>query len=173
VRDGQGLRDTFSFVPPYLRTEEGKGFGGLPWFSEYGFQQTRGFARSSCGWCSSTWDATACSATWPRHLALARTLADLVDARAGSSSAWRRSSCRSCASASCHPAGTAIPPPPMRSTSGSWSGPGRRARLLTNATVGGRFALRACVLHYGTSESDLELLVRAVREAGARLVRAG
>jgi len=38
--------------------------------------------------------------------------------------------------------------------------------FLTNATVGGRFALRACVLHYGTSESDLELLVRAVREAG-------
>src|SRR5204862_3104743 len=43
VRDGALLRDTFSFVPPYLRTEEGKGFGGLPWFSEYGVQQTRGF----------------------------------------------------------------------------------------------------------------------------------
>src|SRR6185436_8858761 len=35
VRDAQGLRDTFSFVPSYLRTEEGKGFGGLPWFAEY------------------------------------------------------------------------------------------------------------------------------------------
>ncbi len=32
-----------ALVPAYLRTEEGKGFGGLPWFSEYGFQQTRGF----------------------------------------------------------------------------------------------------------------------------------
>src|SRR5215212_5299851 len=43
VRDGALLRETFSLVPPYLRTEEGKGFGGLPWYSEYGFQQTRGF----------------------------------------------------------------------------------------------------------------------------------
>ena len=43
VRDGRLLRDAWSLVPPYLRTEEGKGFGGLPWYSEYGFQQTRGF----------------------------------------------------------------------------------------------------------------------------------
>ncbi len=38
VRDAANLRNTFSLVPPYIRTEEGKGFGGLPWFSEYGFQ---------------------------------------------------------------------------------------------------------------------------------------
>jgi aromatic-L-amino-acid decarboxylase len=43
LRDGQLLRDSFSLVPAYLRTEPGRGFGGLPWFSEYGFQQTRGF----------------------------------------------------------------------------------------------------------------------------------
>ena len=33
IRDGALLRETFSLVPPYLRTEEGKGFGGLPWYS--------------------------------------------------------------------------------------------------------------------------------------------
>src|SRR5207245_197373 len=43
VRDGVVLREAFSLVPPYLRTREGKGFGGLPWFSEYGPEQTRGF----------------------------------------------------------------------------------------------------------------------------------
>src|SRR5207245_10777045 len=43
VRDGVVLREAFSLVSPYLRTEEGKGFGGLPWFSEYGPEQTRGF----------------------------------------------------------------------------------------------------------------------------------
>ena len=44
VREGMNLRSTFSLVPPYLQTD-GKtdGVGGLPWFSEYGFQQTRGF----------------------------------------------------------------------------------------------------------------------------------
>ena len=43
VRDGALLRDTFSLVPPYIRTEPGKGIGNLPWFAEYGIQQTRGF----------------------------------------------------------------------------------------------------------------------------------
>jgi aromatic-L-amino-acid/L-tryptophan decarboxylase len=44
VRDARHMRATFSLVPPYLQTD-GKtdGVGGLPWFSEYGFQQTRGF----------------------------------------------------------------------------------------------------------------------------------
>jgi aromatic-L-amino-acid/L-tryptophan decarboxylase len=44
VREGSVLRQTFSLVPPYLQTEgKPEGVGGLPWFSEYGFQQTRAF----------------------------------------------------------------------------------------------------------------------------------
>ena len=44
VRDGAALRDTFSLVPPYIRSEGSPtGVYGLPWLSEYGFQQTRGF----------------------------------------------------------------------------------------------------------------------------------
>ena len=43
VRDKALLREAFSLVPAYVRTEPGKGIGNLPWFSEYGFQQTRGF----------------------------------------------------------------------------------------------------------------------------------
>lgn len=44
VRDAEAMRGAFSLVPPYLRTDGSpSGVGGLPWFSEYGFQQTRGF----------------------------------------------------------------------------------------------------------------------------------
>ena len=43
--------------------------------------------------------------------------------------------------------------------------------FLTNTMLAGRFALRACVLHYGTTESDLEALVSIVRDVGARLAR--
>ena len=44
VRDACQMRATFSLVPPYLQTDgKTEGVGGLPWFSEYGFQQTRGF----------------------------------------------------------------------------------------------------------------------------------
>ena len=44
VRHGEAQRAAFSLVPPYLRTDGSPtGVGGPPWFSEYGFQQTRGF----------------------------------------------------------------------------------------------------------------------------------
>jgi glutamate/tyrosine decarboxylase-like PLP-dependent enzyme len=43
--------------------------------------------------------------------------------------------------------------------------------FLTNATLGGRFALRACILHYGTTEADIDALVDLVRDTGARLSR--
>src|SRR5439155_22487510 len=44
VRDAAAMRSAFSLVPPYLRTDgSATGVGGPPWFSEFGFQQTRGF----------------------------------------------------------------------------------------------------------------------------------
>jgi glutamate/tyrosine decarboxylase-like PLP-dependent enzyme len=44
VRNAEAMRDAFSLVPPYLRTDgKADGVGGLPWFAEYGYQQTRGF----------------------------------------------------------------------------------------------------------------------------------
>jgi aromatic-L-amino-acid decarboxylase len=44
IRDGETMRDAFSLVPPYIRSAgSAAGVYGLPWFSEYGFQQTRGF----------------------------------------------------------------------------------------------------------------------------------
>jgi aromatic-L-amino-acid/L-tryptophan decarboxylase len=44
IRHPDAQRAAFSLVPPYLRTDGTlTGVGGPPWFSEYGFQQTRGF----------------------------------------------------------------------------------------------------------------------------------
>ncbi len=44
IRDGGATRDTFSLVPPYLRTDgDEDGPGGPVWFSEYGLEQTRPF----------------------------------------------------------------------------------------------------------------------------------
>jgi len=42
--------------------------------------------------------------------------------------------------------------------------------FLTQTTLSGRFALRACVLHYATTEADIAALVDAVRDTGARLI---
>jgi aromatic-L-amino-acid decarboxylase len=44
VRDAEAMRAAFSLVPPYLRTDGNvDGVAGPVWFSEFGFQQTRGF----------------------------------------------------------------------------------------------------------------------------------
>jgi glutamate/tyrosine decarboxylase-like PLP-dependent enzyme len=43
--------------------------------------------------------------------------------------------------------------------------------FLTGTTLRGRYALRACVFHYGTTEADVDALVDVVRDTGARLGR--
>jgi len=44
IKDADAMRAAFSLVPPYLRTDGSlTGVGGPPWFSEFGFQQTRSF----------------------------------------------------------------------------------------------------------------------------------
>jgi aromatic-L-amino-acid/L-tryptophan decarboxylase len=171
VRDGQGLRDTFSFVPPYLRTEEGKGFGGLPWFSEYGFQQTRGFRALKLWLVLQHLGRDGVQRHLAHHLALARTLADLVDA---APDLERLAPVE--LSIVCFryvPSGARMDAAAVdllnKRIMETVQAEGRA--FLTNTTLAGRFALRACVLHYGTTESDLEALVSIVRDVGARLAR--
>jgi len=60
---------------------------------------------------------------------------------------------------------TARPPPLDGSTKAETEG----RVFLTATLIRGRFALRACILHYGTSEADIGVLVATVREVGARL----
>jgi len=40
---------------------------------------------------------------------------------------------------------------------------------VSNATVKGRFALRACITNFRTTKSDIEETVEAVREAGKQV----
>jgi aromatic-L-amino-acid/L-tryptophan decarboxylase len=169
VRDGALLRDTFSLVPPYLRTEEGKGFGGLPWFSEYGVQQTRGFRALKLWMVLQHLGRRGVAALVERHLALARHLAMLVDAAPD----LERLA----------PAGLSIvafryAPPALRGDDARLDALNKRvmeqvqsdgAAFITNTSVRGRFALRACVLHYATTEEDVAALVDIVRRTAAGL----
>jgi aromatic-L-amino-acid/L-tryptophan decarboxylase len=171
LRDGQGLRDTFSFVPPYLRTEEGKGFGGLPWFSEYGFQQTRGFRALKLWLVLRQLGRDGVQRHLAGHLALARTLADRVDAAPDLERLAPVELSIVC---------FRYVPPGASADAAALDALNKRIMetvqaeghaFLTNTTLAGRFALRACVLHYGTTEADIDALVTAVREVGARLRR--
>ena len=170
VRDGQLLRDTWSLVPPYLRTEEGKGFGGLPWYSEYGFQQTRGFRALKLWMTLQHMGRAGVAALVQRHVSLARRLEAAVDRAPDLERAA--------------PSGLSVVC--FRYAPPRWSGdPAQLDALnkalveriqadgrvfLTGTVLRGRFALRACVLHYGTTAADVDALVDAVRETGALLV---
>jgi aromatic-L-amino-acid/L-tryptophan decarboxylase len=169
VRDGRLLRETFSLVPSYLQTEEGKGFGGLPWYSEYGFQQTRGFRALKLWITLQHLGRSGVAAHVARHNALARRLAVLVDAAPDLEllapvtlsivcfryvpPAWSRDD----------PRLDALNKAIMQEVQAGGE------TFVTNAVLRGRFALRACILHYGTSEEDLTALLDVVCRTGARL----
>jgi aromatic-L-amino-acid decarboxylase len=79
VRDAKLMRDTFSLVPPYLRSDDDKhGVQGPPWLSEYGSEQTRGF-RALKVWMALRYFGTAGYESLIAHdIAMARALASLV-----------------------------------------------------------------------------------------------
>jgi glutamate/tyrosine decarboxylase-like PLP-dependent enzyme len=169
VRDGALLRDAFSLVPPYLRTEEGKGFGGLPWFSEYGPQQTRGFRALKLWMTLRTAGRDGIEGMLRRNLAMARRLAERVDAS---------------------PELERLAPVPLsivcfRYVSDRLRGQEEQLDALnkrimeriqsegeafvSSTQIRGRFALRACVLHYATAEADVDALTDVVRRVGREL----
>jgi aromatic-L-amino-acid decarboxylase len=169
VRDGALLRDTFGLVPPYVRTEEGKGFGGLPWFAEYGFQQTRGFRALKLWMTLLHAGRDGLSAMISRHNALARHLAELIEA-----SLDLELMAPVELSIVCFryvPQGLPLSDEALdalNKTIMETVQAGGEA-FLTQAVLHGRFVLRANVLHYGTTEEDVAALVEVVREMGMGL----
>jgi len=170
VRDGALLRDAFSLVPPYLRTEEGKGFGGLPWFSEYGIQQTRGFRALKLWMVLQHLGRRGVQTLVERHLALAAQLAALVDAAPDLERLAPVPLSIVC---------FRYAPARLRGDAAALDALNKRvmeqvqaegAAFVTNTTIDGRFALRACILHYATTEDDVAALVETVRRTGAALV---
>ena len=171
VRDGALLRDSFSLVPPYLRTEEGKGFGGLPWFSEYGPQQTRGFRALKLWMTLHSMGRSGIAARIERHVALAQRLGSRIDAAPDLERLAQGPLSIVC---------FRYVPAPLR---------GQEERLdtlnktlmeriqgggeafLSGTSIRGRFALRACVLHDRTAEADVDALIEVVRREGAVCAR--
>ena len=172
LRDGGLLRDTWSLVPPYLRTEEGKGFGGLPWYSEYGFQQTRGFRALKLWMVLQHLGRTGVAALVRRNVALAHRLAAAVDAALDLERVAPVELSVVCFRYA--PPGWAKDATELDSLNKLLvervQAEGRA--FLTGTVLRGRFALRACVLHYGTTEADVDALIEIVREAGTRLAGA-
>jgi glutamate/tyrosine decarboxylase-like PLP-dependent enzyme len=170
ARDGALLREAFSLVPPYLRTEEGKGFGGLPWFSEYGVQQTRGFRALKLWMVLQHLGRRGVASLVSRHAALAQRLAELIDAAPD---------LERMAAVSLSIVCFRYAPRALRGEDERLDALNKQvmervqsegAAFVTNTSIRGRFALRACILHYATTEDDLAALVDVVQRAGGALV---
>jgi aromatic-L-amino-acid/L-tryptophan decarboxylase len=172
VRDGEAMRSAFSLVPPYLRTDGStSGVGGPPWFSEYGFQQTRGFRALKVWMTMQQFGLSGMKAAIEENLGLAAYLADCVrDA----------------------PDFELMAPPGLsvvcfRFLDDSARDEASQAALnkrllerlqlggevfLTSTELGGRFVLRACIVNYRSTRGDVDRALAAIRANGRELVSA-
>jgi len=162
------MRDAFSLVPPYLRDDT-----ALPWFSEYGIQQSRGFRALKL------WIAL-------RHIGLSgyrRLISqDIARARALQQRLREAEDFELVAagplSVTCFRYRPGTPPPAdtdvdrlNRTVLEAVQSDGQV--FLTGTELDGRFVLRACIVNFRTRESDLDALLEAIRtaDAHARSVR--
>jgi len=172
VKDAQAMRDTFSLVPPYLRTDGNlAGVGGLPWFSEYGLQQTRGFRGLKIWMALKHYGSSGYARMIEEQIALARYLHDRVTATPDLEAVAAPGLSIVC---------FRYAPPAVRGNSEKLDSVNKllleRIQLsgeafLSSTVVRGAFVLRACIVNYLTRRSDLDFLLELVLREGRTLAR--
>jgi aromatic-L-amino-acid decarboxylase len=172
VRDGTQLRAAFSLVPPYLRTDgDPAGVGGPPWFSEYGFQQSRGFRALKVWMALKYYGVAGYTSAIDHDLDLAAYLTERVER---------------------HPDLTLMAPPSLSIVCFRYQPAGQASseesaeeemdalntRLLARLQLGGRafvsstvlngrFVLRACIVNPLSAQEDIDALIDAVIDCGS------
>jgi glutamate/tyrosine decarboxylase-like PLP-dependent enzyme len=170
VRDASLLRDAFSLVPAYIRTEPGKGIGNLPWFAEYGFQQTRGF-RALKLWVTLTHAGTlGLQNQIGRQIALARYMEKKIEAAPHLELLSKGKLSIVCFRyVPAELAGDDDALNALNKTVMERMQAGGTA-FVTNTTLAGRFFLRACILHYATMERDIDAMLQAVQDVASEVM---
>jgi aromatic-L-amino-acid/L-tryptophan decarboxylase len=168
LRQGDLLRETFSLVPPYLRTEPDKGFGGMPWFSEFGFQQTRRFNALKLLWVIQQAGRTGLVAHVTRHNTLAQYMASLVE---------DVPNLELMAPVELSIVCFRYVPDSLREDQEQLDAMNKRiveevqagGKAFVNGTVlHGRFVLRTCALHYALKGDDVVAMIEEVCKVGAK-----
>jgi glutamate/tyrosine decarboxylase-like PLP-dependent enzyme len=163
VRDAAAMRDAFSLVPPYLRDEK-----ALPWFSEFGIQQSRGFRALKLWFALKHIGLDGYRRAIARDIRLARALQE----RLRSSSDFQLVSAGPL-SITCFRYRPAAPDLPESDIDRLNKRVLDRVQtdgrvFLTGTELAGRFVLRACIVNFRTTEEDLQTLLEAVRAAATR-----
>jgi glutamate/tyrosine decarboxylase-like PLP-dependent enzyme len=179
VRDAEAMRSAFSLVPPYIRQSGSAGdVYGLPWLSEYGFQQTRGFRALKVWMTLQQFGLTGYREAIEENLALAGYLADRVRAIPDLELTAPPSLSVVCFRFVGDRAG---------SPAGLEAGPDEDAiaslnkallerlqlggeAFLTSTELRGRFTLRACIVNYRSRREDIDRMLNAARALGRELL---
>jgi len=168
LKDAEAMRRAFSLVPDYLPSGTAPiGVNGLPWFSEYGAQQSRGF-RALKTWMAIQYHGLDGYRSAIEHdLAQAAQLAALIEQA---------------------PDLELVAPPSLSIVCFRITSPdldntelnvlnqavledvqlGGEA-FLSGTTIDGRFTLRACIINPRSRADDIEILVRVIQETAVRL----
>src|SRR6185369_15014265 len=169
VRDEEALRAAFSRVPTYLREDsDPDGVSWLPWFSEYGTQQTRGF-RALKVWAALAHHGRAGYAeTIGRDLDLAERLAARVEAAPELTLTSRGLSV-----VTFRHVRPGVPAAELDRLNREVL---RRVQLggeafLTGTELDGAFVLRACITNPRMRPGDTDRIVAAVERAAAQTGR--
>lgn len=161
VKDQEAMRNAFSLVPAYLRDDR-----QLPWFSEYGPQQTRGFRALKLWLAMQQLGVEGYCQLISRDVALAQLLQEKIAA---------------------HPDFELMAAGPLSVTCFRYAPAGtqdlgalNRALLeivqsrghtyLTSTEVHGEFVLRATVVNFRTNEADLDFLLHEIEHAGRQIM---
>jgi aromatic-L-amino-acid decarboxylase len=169
VRDADAMRAAFSLVPAYIRTEgNAGGVYGPPWFSEYGFQQTRGFRALKVWMTMMQFGLNGYKAAIEESLALARYLADHVrsapDLALMAPPGLSVVCFRFVDAAAADEASAAA----LNRTLLERLQLGGEA-FITSTELRGQFVLRACIVNHRSTRGDVDRLVAEVRRIGAEL----
>jgi aromatic-L-amino-acid decarboxylase len=171
VRDAAALRAAFSLVPPYLPVgDTPTGVTGLPWFSEYGFQQSRGFRALKVWMALRHHGIAGYTAAIEHDLALAGYLVAQVEAAPDLALAAPPSLSIVCFRY-VPSSGDAVDLDALNRKVLEEVQFGGRA-FLSGTVLGGCFALRVCVVNHRSRVADIDALVAVVREVGAWLASA-
>ncbi len=159
VRDQQAMQDTFSLVPEYLRDDR-----QLPWFAEFGPQQTRAFRALKLWLAIGQIGLEGYRDLIERDIELARLLQKKVredpDFELVSTSPL---------SVTCFLYAPAGADNLERLNQGLLEVVQEEGTVyLTHTRLNGRFVLRANIVNFRTEEADLDVLLDRLRQAGER-----
>jgi glutamate/tyrosine decarboxylase-like PLP-dependent enzyme len=153
VRDPAMMRNAFSLVPPYLRTDGDRhGVHGPPWFSEFGMEQTRPFRALKIWMTLRYFGLEGYRALLAHDVAMARRLADRVRETPGLE-LWEPQGL----SIVCFRA--AADDVNRRTLADTQLAGGA---FLSGTMIDGRFWLRACIVNPRMTERDVDAMFSAI-----------